>query len=171
MALFGLGQIGCSPNELAQNSPDGSTCVQNINSANQIFNSKLKSLVNELNNNVSDGRFIFIDSYGIFQDIISRPSSFGNEFPFYIFWLNFIVLSIYNNLLQCPSRLRKQGLNGWSSLVNFRFEGHKCRVLRCGEEQRANYMSASSRSMPKQGWVSLLGCFSSNWERQYYCGE
>lgn len=78
MALFGLGQIGCSPNELAQNSPDGSTCVQKINSANQIFNSKLKSLVNELNNNVSDGRFIFIDSYGIFQDIISRPSSFGN---------------------------------------------------------------------------------------------
>ncbi|KAG6696108.1 hypothetical protein I3842_09G131100 [Carya illinoinensis] len=77
MALFGVGQIGCSPNELAQNSPDGSTCVQRINSANQIFNNRLKSLVNDLNNNLTDARVIYIDAYGIFQDIITSPSSFG----------------------------------------------------------------------------------------------
>nr|POE93922.1 gdsl esterase/lipase [Quercus suber] len=77
MALFGIGQIGCSPSELAQNSPDGKTCVQRINSANQIFNSRLKALVNTLNNNVSDARFIYIDSYGIFQDIINSPSTYG----------------------------------------------------------------------------------------------
>ncbi|XP_075666579.1 GDSL esterase/lipase At5g45670-like [Castanea sativa] len=77
MVLFGIGQIGCSPNELAQNSPDGKTCVQRINSANQIFNSRLKSLVDTLNNNLSDGRFIYIDSYGIFQDIINSPSTYG----------------------------------------------------------------------------------------------
>ncbi|KAF5472387.1 hypothetical protein F2P56_009109 [Juglans regia] len=77
MALFGLGQIGCSPNELAQNSQDGSTCVQKINSANQIFNNRLKSLVTNLNSNTPDARFIYVDSFGIFQDIISRPSSFG----------------------------------------------------------------------------------------------
>ncbi|XP_030971528.1 GDSL esterase/lipase At5g45670-like [Quercus lobata] len=77
MVLFGIGQIGCSPSELAQNSPDGKTCVQRINSANQIFNSRLKSLVNTLNNNLSDARFIFIDSYGIFQDIINTPLTYG----------------------------------------------------------------------------------------------
>jgi phospholipase/lecithinase/hemolysin len=77
MVLFGIGQIGCSPSELAQNSPDGKTCVQRINSANQIFNSRLKSLVNTLNNNLSDARFIYIDSYGIFQDIINSPSTYG----------------------------------------------------------------------------------------------
>ncbi|XP_041024747.1 GDSL esterase/lipase At5g45670-like [Juglans microcarpa x Juglans regia] len=77
MVLFGVGQIGCSPNELAQNSQDGSTCVQRINSANQIFNNKLKSLVNDLNNNLADARLIYIDAYGIFQDIITSPSSFG----------------------------------------------------------------------------------------------
>ncbi|KAG6692132.1 hypothetical protein I3842_10G097600 [Carya illinoinensis] len=77
MALFGLGQIGCSPNELAQNSQDGSTCVQKINSANQIFNNRLKSLVTTLNGNTPDARFIYVDSFGIFQDIISRPSAFG----------------------------------------------------------------------------------------------
>lgn len=77
MVLFGLGQIGCSPNELAQNSRDGSTCVQKINSANQIFNNRLKSLVTTLNSNTPDARFIYVDSFGIFQDIISRPSAFG----------------------------------------------------------------------------------------------
>jgi phospholipase/lecithinase/hemolysin len=82
MVLFGLGQIGCSPNELAQNSPDGSTCVQRINSAIQIFNNKLKSLVNELNSNLADARFILVDSYGIFQEIINRPSSYGKYIIF-----------------------------------------------------------------------------------------
>ncbi|KAJ7947210.1 GDSL esterase/lipase family [Quillaja saponaria] len=77
MVLFGVGQIGCSPNALAQNSPDGRTCVQRINSANQIFNGRLKSLVDQLNNQLTDARFIYIDSYGIFQDVINRPSSFG----------------------------------------------------------------------------------------------
>ncbi|XP_058196044.1 GDSL esterase/lipase At1g29670-like [Rhododendron vialii] len=77
LVLTGVGQIGCSPNELAQNSPDGRTCVQRINSANQLFNNRLKSLVDNLNNNFSDAKFIYINAYGIFQDLITKPSSFG----------------------------------------------------------------------------------------------
>lgn len=77
MALFGIGQIGCSPNALAQNSADGRTCVERINSANRIFNDRLKSLVDQLNNELTDGRFIYINSYGIFQDVISNPSAYG----------------------------------------------------------------------------------------------
>ena len=80
MVLFRLGQIGCSPNELAHHSPDGTTCVQKINSAIQIFNNRLKSLVDELNTNLADARFIYIDSYGIFQDVISSPTSYGKYF-------------------------------------------------------------------------------------------
>lgn len=75
--LIGVGQIGCSPNELAQGSPDGSTCVQKINDANQLFNSRLRSLVDDLNNNNDDAKFIYINAYGIFQDIVTSPSSFG----------------------------------------------------------------------------------------------
>uniref|UniRef100_A0A5B7AP81 GDSL esterase/lipase n=2 Tax=Davidia involucrata TaxID=16924 RepID=A0A5B7AP81_DAVIN len=77
IALIGVGQIGCSPNALAQNSPDGSSCVQNINNANQIFNDRLKSLVEDFNNNLADAKFIYINAYGIFQDLINNPSSFG----------------------------------------------------------------------------------------------
>ncbi|KAL0321328.1 UNVERIFIED_CONTAM: GDSL esterase/lipase [Sesamum radiatum] len=76
-ALVGVGQIGCSPNALAQNSPDGSTCVQRINDANRIFNSKLRALVDDFNRNATDAKFIYIDAYGIFQDLIDNPSSFG----------------------------------------------------------------------------------------------
>ncbi|KAF7803246.1 GDSL esterase/lipase [Senna tora] len=77
MVLFGIGQIGCSPNELAQNSQDGSTCVERINSANQIFNSKLKSLVDQFNTQLTDAKAIYINSYDIFQDIISNPLAYG----------------------------------------------------------------------------------------------
>lgn len=76
-ALIGVGQVGCSPSELAQNSPDGSTCVERINVANEIFNRGLISLVNELNQNQPDSRFTYINAYGIFQDVISRPAFYG----------------------------------------------------------------------------------------------
>ncbi|XP_073049306.1 GDSL esterase/lipase At5g45670-like [Primulina eburnea] len=76
-ALIGVGQIGCSPNALAQSSPDGSTCVSKINEADQIFNNRLRFLVDTFNTNLLDARFIFIDAYGIFQDLIDNPSTFG----------------------------------------------------------------------------------------------
>lgn len=75
--LIGVGQIGCSPNQLAQNSPDGRTCVQRVNDANVIFNNKLRGLVDQFNNNDSDAKFIYINAYGIFQDITSNPARFG----------------------------------------------------------------------------------------------
>ncbi|GAA0144090.1 hypothetical protein Leryth_003143 [Lithospermum erythrorhizon] len=77
VALIGVGQIGCSPNALAQNSADGKTCVQRINSANQIFNNQLKALVNSLNTNYPDAQFIYINAYGIFQDLIDSPAAYG----------------------------------------------------------------------------------------------
>ncbi|XP_027112026.1 GDSL esterase/lipase At1g29660-like [Coffea arabica] len=77
LVLLGVGQIGCSPNALAQNSPDGRTCVARINNANQLFNNQLKALVDTLNNQFTDARFIYIDAYGIFQDILNSPSSYG----------------------------------------------------------------------------------------------
>ncbi|GAB2232952.1 hypothetical protein Droror1_Dr00012022 [Drosera rotundifolia] len=75
--LIGVGQIGCSPNELANNSPDGQKCVSRINAANQIFNSKLKSLVDRFNSQLADAHFIYINAYGIFQDMLNDPAAYG----------------------------------------------------------------------------------------------
>ncbi|KAL7607581.1 GDSL esterase/lipase At1g29670 [Lactuca sativa] len=77
LVLNGIGQIGCSPNALAQNSPDGTTCVAKINSANQIFNNQLRSLVDTFNRELTDAKFIYINNYGIFQSLISSPQSYG----------------------------------------------------------------------------------------------
>ncbi|KAH9627356.1 hypothetical protein KSS87_001195 [Heliosperma pusillum] len=77
LVLNGIGQIGCSPNELAQRSPDGSTCDERINSANRIFNARLRELVEQLNNEFTDSRSIFINVYDMFQDLIDNPSAFG----------------------------------------------------------------------------------------------
>ncbi|KAA8519589.1 hypothetical protein F0562_013787 [Nyssa sinensis] len=77
IALIGVGQIGCSPNALAQNSRDGKSCVQRMNTANQLFNDRLKSLVDDFNKNLSPAKFIYINAYGIFQDFLDNPSTFG----------------------------------------------------------------------------------------------
>nr|ABF70089.1 GDSL-motif lipase/hydrolase family protein [Musa balbisiana] len=76
VVLIGVGQVGCSPNELAQRSPNGVTCVEEINSAIRIFNAKLIDLVDEFN--ALDGaHFIYINGYGIFEDILRNPAANG----------------------------------------------------------------------------------------------
>lgn len=77
MALIGVGQIGCSPNEIAQNSRNATGCVERINSANRLFNDRLVSLVDDFNNNLEGARFIYVNAYGIFDDILKSPSSYG----------------------------------------------------------------------------------------------
>ncbi|CAI0475304.1 unnamed protein product [Linum tenue] len=64
-ALHGLGQIGCCPFKL--DGPNGTACVENINDAVQIFNRKLKLLVDQLNQDTPDAKFIYLDTYGIFK--------------------------------------------------------------------------------------------------------
>nr|BAJ89133.1 predicted protein [Hordeum vulgare subsp. vulgare] len=71
VALMGVGQVGCSPNELAQQSSDGVTCVARINGAIEIFNQKLVELVDQFNT-LPGAHFTYINAYGIFQDIL-RP--------------------------------------------------------------------------------------------------
>ncbi|KAL9666578.1 hypothetical protein QQ045_000913 [Rhodiola kirilowii] len=75
--LIGVGQVGCSPSVLAQRSRDGKTCVAEVNNANKIFNSKLKSLVDQSNDQYNDAKFIYIDAYGIFNDLRTKAGSYG----------------------------------------------------------------------------------------------
>nr|CAD1834007.1 unnamed protein product [Ananas comosus var. bracteatus] len=76
VVLIGVGQVGCSPNELAQLSSNGVTCVDRINSAIQIFNQKLISLVDEFNK-LAGAHFTYINAYGIFGDILRNPAANG----------------------------------------------------------------------------------------------
>lgn len=64
-AVFGLGQIGCTPAEITRFGTGGKPCVEWINNAVNLFNDKLKSLVTELNSDYQDARFTFINLSGI----------------------------------------------------------------------------------------------------------
>ncbi|KAA8519592.1 hypothetical protein F0562_013963 [Nyssa sinensis] len=74
VALFGLGQIGCTPAELAAYSTNGSSCVDTINNDVQLFDDQLVSLVDDLNNNLTDAKFTYINTTRISSD---DPSRFG----------------------------------------------------------------------------------------------
>ncbi|WVZ68974.1 hypothetical protein U9M48_017845 [Paspalum notatum var. saurae] len=76
VVLIGVGQVGCSPNELARYSADGATCVSRIDSAIQIFNRGLVGLVDEFNA-LPGAHFTFINAFNIFQDILANAASYG----------------------------------------------------------------------------------------------
>ncbi|KAJ0971452.1 hypothetical protein J5N97_019411 [Dioscorea zingiberensis] len=76
VVLIGVGLVGCSPNELARFSSDGKTCVEKINSAIRIFNTKLKNLVKKFNK-LDGALFTYINAYDMFKDVLGKPSSYG----------------------------------------------------------------------------------------------
>ena len=76
VVLIGVGQVGCSPNELARYSADGATCVGRIDGAIQIFNRRLAGLVDEFNA-LPGAHFTFINGYNIFADILANAASYG----------------------------------------------------------------------------------------------
>uniref|UniRef100_A0A0E0C7P9 GDSL esterase/lipase n=1 Tax=Oryza meridionalis TaxID=40149 RepID=A0A0E0C7P9_9ORYZ len=77
VAVFGVGQVGCSPNELAQNSRNGVTCIERINSAVRMFNRRVVVLVNQFNRLLPGALFTYINCYGIFESIMRTPVEHG----------------------------------------------------------------------------------------------
>ncbi|KAK4440100.1 GDSL esterase/lipase [Sesamum alatum] len=65
VAVFGLGLLGCLPQELAMYPTNGSACVDFINNDVQLFDNRLKSLVDNLNSNLPNAQFIYINSTSI----------------------------------------------------------------------------------------------------------
>ncbi|ONK68305.1 uncharacterized protein A4U43_C05F9940 [Asparagus officinalis] len=78
VAIIGVGQVGCSPNELAQLSNNGVTCIDKINEACEMFNQRLKQMVDQFNQ-LDGAHFTYINAYGIFQDILRNSAANGLE--------------------------------------------------------------------------------------------
>ncbi|XP_057996569.1 GDSL esterase/lipase At5g45670-like [Hevea brasiliensis] len=75
IALFGLGLIGCTPNAVEKYGTNGSICVEIMEEASLLFNKKLKSVVEELNSNLTDAKFIYINYYAVGADssLLGKP--------------------------------------------------------------------------------------------------
>ena len=78
--LAGLGIMGCIPSILAQ-SPT-SRCSDDVNHLILPFNANVRAMVNRLNSNLPGAKFIYIDVYRMFQDILSNSRNYGIFFPF-----------------------------------------------------------------------------------------
>ncbi|KAM5587829.1 GDSL esterase/lipase [Rosa sericea] len=72
VALVGLGLIGCTPNAISKTK--GTTCIDEWNSSAQLFNQKLVPLVDQLNTNLTDAKFIYVNSTGMSS---GDPTSVG----------------------------------------------------------------------------------------------
>ncbi|KAM7505883.1 hypothetical protein LguiB_004787 [Lonicera macranthoides] len=82
VAISGLGPAGCAPFEIATHGTNGAPCVEKINAAVQLFNKKLISLVDELNNNFTNAQFIYLNIYDRSSQLLANPSSFAELLGF-----------------------------------------------------------------------------------------
>ncbi|KAJ6359064.1 hypothetical protein OIU76_000721 [Salix suchowensis] len=73
VALNGIGPIGCAPYSTANYDTKGSLCVDSMNDAVNYFNSQLKSLVNQLNNDLADAKFIYLNAVGFGSEYTASP--------------------------------------------------------------------------------------------------
>ncbi|XP_031268568.1 GDSL esterase/lipase At1g29660-like [Pistacia vera] len=103
IALFGLGPLGCSPGSVAMYGTNGSLCVDYITTDIQLFNSRLKSLVDDLNNDLKDAKFIYIDAYGILGSLLAGIDGFlVNNTP----CCEVANLKMHNGVLTCIPSLK-----------------------------------------------------------------
>ncbi|XP_058097654.1 GDSL esterase/lipase At1g71691-like [Magnolia sinica] len=74
-AISGVGMLGCTPNILAQ--IPFSRCSDAVNKLVQPFNNNIKTMVNNLNRKLPGAKFVYVDVYRMFQDILSNPKQYG----------------------------------------------------------------------------------------------
>ncbi|XP_077224138.1 GDSL esterase/lipase At1g71691-like [Tasmannia lanceolata] len=74
-ALTGVGLLGCIPNFLAQSID--SRCSDSVNNLVVPFNNNVRSMINSLNANLPAAKFIYLDVYRMFQDILRDPRPNG----------------------------------------------------------------------------------------------
>ncbi|KAF8404301.1 hypothetical protein HHK36_009184 [Tetracentron sinense] len=73
--LSSVGLLGCIPSILAQSV--NSRCSDAVNQLILPFNNKMKTMINNLNGNLPGAKFIYIDVYRMFQDILNNPRAYG----------------------------------------------------------------------------------------------
>ncbi|KAI3932758.1 hypothetical protein MKW92_006608 [Papaver armeniacum] len=83
IVVANVGPVGCIPIERTLNYKSWYTtsdsCISAMNNAAMLFNKKLKSLLIELNSNLVESKFVYVDSYGVISHIFENYKSYGFE--------------------------------------------------------------------------------------------
>lgn len=75
--IGGLGPLGCIPNQIGNYQNASDTCVESTNTLALQFNTKLKSMIANLNGYLPGSYFLFWDTYSISMEVITNYSKYG----------------------------------------------------------------------------------------------
>ncbi|KAJ8770897.1 hypothetical protein K2173_021812 [Erythroxylum novogranatense] len=71
VAVIGIGPLGCAPVVVEIAVATGASCADMVNNGLQIFNTKLVQLVNELNRDLPDAKFIYVNAFQIYSSLFT----------------------------------------------------------------------------------------------------
>ncbi|KAK9017768.1 hypothetical protein V6N11_000772 [Hibiscus sabdariffa] len=63
-AVYGIGQIGCTPYAILMYGTNRPDCVSKLNKGATLFSNRLKPLIHQLNNNLTDAKFTYLNPSG-----------------------------------------------------------------------------------------------------------
>ncbi|CAN1731013.1 GDSL esterase/lipase At1g29670 [Linum perenne] len=76
--MMSLNPLGCNPIVLIRHPENGTfTCSQSLNQAAQLFNEKLKSMVDQLNQQLPRSKLVIVNAYNIINEILNNPGLSG----------------------------------------------------------------------------------------------
>ncbi|PNX79053.1 GDSL esterase/lipase [Trifolium pratense] len=75
--LAAIRPLGCIPYQISQGMNPSGQCRSNINDMVVLFNTLLRSLVDQLNTKYTDSIFVYGDTYEVFNELIKDPDSYG----------------------------------------------------------------------------------------------
>jgi hypothetical protein len=102
-----VGPLGCIPNQRASSTGPPERCVDQVNQIVDTFNRGLSSLVNQLNTDHPDSRFLYGNTYDALFDIINSPTKYGtlvtkyNNFLFFVLSLFLVSIPEHAQLSYC----------------------------------------------------------------------
>ncbi|MCO5587498.1 hypothetical protein L7F22_041447 [Adiantum nelumboides] len=108
-SISSLGPLGCIPSQLnIQKSPDG-TCIERLQTLSLNFNKALKAMTEELNREIPDATYVFVNSLKIFTDYLTNPKAYGFEVTNQACcgqgkYNGFLICNRFSNL--CPDRTK-----------------------------------------------------------------
>ncbi|KAL4340748.1 hypothetical protein GQ457_08G022500 [Hibiscus cannabinus] len=68
-AVYGVEPIGCTRFAISKYGTNGSLCVDRLNKAATLFNDRLRPLIDQLNNNLTDAKFTYLHPTGTAADL------------------------------------------------------------------------------------------------------
>ncbi|CAI9753557.1 unnamed protein product [Fraxinus pennsylvanica] len=75
--IGGIGPLGCIPNQLATGLTPPGKCVAFTNEVVRMFNTRLISLVDQLNSNYTGSIYAYGNTFGAFYDILNNSKEYG----------------------------------------------------------------------------------------------